>query len=97
MLYCFKGKIEIGQNVGIASGTCIYHHNHDIKASEQANFRTGEVTIGDNVWIGSNVVILKGMHIGENSVIGAGAIISGNINPNTLIVVQQEYSVFEIQ
>jgi acetyltransferase-like isoleucine patch superfamily enzyme len=38
-----------------------------------------EVTIGDNVWIGGNTVILPGVHIGSNSVIGAGSVVTRDI------------------
>lgn len=48
-------------------------------------YTTGNVTIGNRCWIGSNVVILKGANIGDNCVIGAGCIISGNIESGTLV------------
>ena len=38
-----------------------------------------EVTIGDNVWIGGNTVILPGVHIGSNTVIGAGSVVTKDI------------------
>lgn len=44
-----------------------------------------EVNIGENVWIGANVVILRGTNIGNNSVIAAGSIINGNIPANKIV------------
>ena len=38
-----------------------------------------EVTIGDNVWIGGNVVVCPGVHIGDNVVIGAGSVVTKDI------------------
>ena len=43
-------------------------------------------TIGDNVWIGANVTILKNSVIGDNCVIGAGSVVKGKYHSNTLVV-----------
>ena len=47
--------------------------------------KTAPVKIGDNVWIGMNAVILKGVTIGENSVVAAGAVVTKNIPANTIV------------
>ena len=47
--------------------------------------KTAPVRIGDNVWIGMNAVILKGVTIGENSVVAAGAVVTKSIPPNTIV------------
>jgi acetyltransferase-like isoleucine patch superfamily enzyme len=47
--------------------------------------KTVPVTIGDNVWIGMNAVILKGVTIGENSVVAAGSVVSKPVAPNTIV------------
>jgi len=44
------------------------------------------ITIENNVWLGGNVTVLAGVTIGENSVIGAGSVVTKNIPPNTLAV-----------
>ncbi len=46
---------------------------------------TAPVIIGDNVWIGMNAVILKGVTIGDNSVVAAGSVVTKNIEPNTVV------------
>jgi acetyltransferase-like isoleucine patch superfamily enzyme len=46
---------------------------------------TAAVKIGDNVWIGMNAVILKGVTIGENSVVAAGAVVTKSVAPNTVV------------
>ncbi|MCH5396488.1 DapH/DapD/GlmU-related protein [Limosilactobacillus fermentum] len=50
----------------------------------------GEVKIGRNCWIGSNVVILKDSIIGNNCVIGAGCVVSGNIPDGMLMRTNKE-------
>ena len=47
--------------------------------------RTMPVIIGDNVWIGMNATILKGVTIGENSVVAAGAVVTKSIPPNVVV------------
>jgi len=47
--------------------------------------KTAPVKIADNVWIGMNAVILKGVTIGENSVVAAGAVVTKPIPPNTVV------------
>jgi acetyltransferase-like isoleucine patch superfamily enzyme len=47
--------------------------------------KTAPVKIGTNVWIGMNAVILKGVTIGDNSVVAAGAVVTKSIAPNTIV------------
>ena len=47
--------------------------------------KTAPVKIGDNVWIGMNAVILKGVTIGDNSVVAAGSVVTKSVAPNTIV------------
>jgi acetyltransferase-like isoleucine patch superfamily enzyme len=47
--------------------------------------KTAPVKIGDNVWIGMNAVILKGVIIGDNSVVAAGSVVTKSVPPNTIV------------
>ena len=47
--------------------------------------KTAPVKISDNVWIGMNAVILKGVTIGENSVVAAGSVVTKNVEANTVV------------
>lgn len=47
--------------------------------------KTAPVRIGDNVWIGMNAVILKGVTIGQNSVVAAGSVVTKSVEPNTVV------------
>ena len=81
--------IKIGDNVMLGPNVLIYDQDHDYRAEggvAAMKFRTAPVIIGDNVWIGANTVILRGTTIGDNSVIGAGCILKGEYQNNTVIV-----------
>ena len=68
-------KVKIGNNCQMAPNVAIYTAGHPIHpATRNTAYEYGkEVTIGDNCWIGGNVVICPGVHIGDNVVIGAEA------------------------
>lgn len=81
--------IKIGQNCIFGENVKIYDHNHifkdkDVAISEQG-FSIDEVVIGNNCWIGSNVTILKGVHIGDNVIIGASCLIYKDIPDNSIV------------
>ncbi len=59
------------------------------KINEQ-NHSGGKIIIGNNVWIGSNCVILKNVKIEDNSVIGAGTVVSNNVSKNEVVVGNQQ-------
>lgn len=88
-LVCIREGTLFGENVKI------YDHNHRFRDSnksiKQQGFSNGEVIIGKHCWIGSNVVILKGSKIGDNCVIGAGCIVSGIVESNSLLKNKAEY------
>ena len=81
-LSCFE-KIEIGNNVAIADNVCIRDSdNHDILTSK--HIKTQPVKIENNVWIGMNVTILKGVTIGNGCIIAAGSVVNRDIPANCL-------------
>lgn len=85
--------IKIGKNGLIAPMVQIYTASHPIKASERIyqnghsmRYHTSSkpVIIGDNVWIGGNVVIFPGVKIGNNVTIGAGSLVTRDLPDNVL-------------
>ena len=75
------GMIRIGDNVQIAPNVAIYTAGHPVHpATRNTSYEYGiDVTIGNNVWIGGNVVICPGVKIGDNAVIGAGSVVLRDI------------------
>lgn len=74
-------KIKIGDNCQLAPNVAIYTAGHPVHpVSRNSAYEYGkEVTIGDNVWIGGNTVVCPGVHIGSNTVIGAGSVVTKDI------------------
>lgn len=74
-------KVTIGDNCQMAPNVAIYTAGHPLHpVSRNSMYEYGiEVTIGDNVWIGGNTVIMPGVHIGSNTVIGAGSVVTKDI------------------
>lgn len=85
-------KIVIGNNVCIGPNTVIVDHDHifDKSGVNKKKFKSAEISIGDNVWIGANSVILKGTKIGNNCVVGAGSVINGKYDDNSIIIQKRE-------
>lgn len=73
------GKIVIGKKVMFGPAVTIATVGHPINPKMREYMYTDPVTIGDNCWIGAGVTICPGVHIGENSVIGAGSVVIHDI------------------
>ena len=82
-----RDRITIGSHCSFGPGVYIYDHDHKYHESgfESNAFKTSPIVIEDNCWIGANVTILRGTHIGEGCVIGAGAVVKGDIPPHSLV------------
>ncbi|MFO7568366.1 MAG: acyltransferase [Smithellaceae bacterium] len=77
--------ITIGDDCMMAQNVCITDADwHDLYDRSAAIGATEEVVIGNNVWIGDSAMICKGVHIGENAVIGAGAVVVKDIPANAI-------------
>lgn len=84
-------KITIGNNLICGQNVMFFDHDHDYK-NDINNFVTEEIIIGNNVWIGANCTILKGVTIGNNVVIAAGTLIKDDV-PSDTIVYQEKNTI----
>jgi len=90
-LHCtIIGPVNIGNHVNLAQGITVTALNHNFADGElridQQGVSTQPVSIGDDVWIGTNAVILPGVTIGKHVVIAAGAVVTKNIPDNSLVM-----------
>lgn len=81
-------KVTFGDNVFIAPNCAFYTAGHPLDP-EQRNKGleyAKPIEVGDNVWIGGNVVVLPGVKIGDNCVIGAGSVVTKDVPENSVAV-----------
>lgn len=86
---CSMEKITIGKNTAFGENVKVYDQDHIFNKNEEIykqGYKTAPIIIGENVWIGSNVIILKGVTIGRNSVIAAGSVVTKNVPENTIYI-----------
>ena len=83
------GPVTIGNHVNLAQGVTITALNHNFEditlRIDQQGVSTNTVTISDDVWIGTNAVVLPGVTIGTHSVVAAGAVVTKDVPPYTIV------------
>lgn len=89
---CIDGGVTIGDHCLIASFVSIFGGNHSLDPEQPAGYADmskmvyQSVKIGRMCWIGEKAIILPGISIGEKSVVGAGAVVTKNIPPYSIVV-----------
>ena len=79
------GCITIEDGVMIGPRVNITSENHPVEVAKRKTLVPGAVLIRQNAWIGAGATILPGVTIGENSVVAAGAVVSSDVPPNTVV------------
>ena len=78
-----RRRIEVGRDCLVASGCKFIDHDHEMAVGDLPMNKQpcpdGEIILGDDVWLGVNVVVLKGVTIGRGAVVGAGAVVTKSI------------------
>lgn len=81
--------VTIGKDCMFSKNTKLWtsdgHAVIDINTKEVINCVDGDITIGNHVWIGSDVSIQKGVKIGQNSIIGSGTIVTKSFPENVIV------------
>lgn len=83
-----KKLIKIGDYVRIGPFVQIIDHDHSFKKNKlimNQEAKCAEIIIGEDVWIGTHAVILKGVNIGNGAVVAAGAVVTKNVPENAII------------
>lgn len=93
------GQIYVGDRVMIGPNVTVATANHplDPDLREKGLQYNRDVVIGDNVWLGAGVIIVPGVHIGKNAVIGAGSIVTKDIPENVLAVGNPAHVIRQIE
>jgi len=83
------GPVTIGSHVNLAQGITVTALNHNFENSkkriDEQGVSTSAVVIEDDIWIGANAVILPGVTIGHHSVVAAGAVVTKDVPPHSLV------------
>ena len=83
------GPVNIGHHVNLAQGITVTALNHNFEDSEkridEQGVCTTPVVIEDDVWIGANAVILPGVRVGTHSVVAAGAVVTKEVPPHSIV------------
>jgi acetyltransferase-like isoleucine patch superfamily enzyme len=85
-----SGGIDIGDDTLIAAHCVLTSQTHDIDALQRGLLwretnSHAPISIGRNVWLGSGVVVLSGIRIGQNSVVAAGAVVTADVPEGVLV------------
>lgn len=87
-------RIEIGDDCLFGPNVQVFDfdhgHDRDDVPYKKQGMETRPVIIGSNVWLGANVVVLKGVTIGDNAIVGAGTIVSHDVPPDVTIYSKQD-------
>ncbi len=84
---CFQdqGGIRIGDGALIGHQVVIATLNHDLDPEQRGSMKAAPVTIGKDVWIGSHATVLAGVTIGDGAVVAAGAVVTKDVPPKTVV------------
>lgn len=80
-----QGGIRIGDHVLIGHNVVLATLNHDFAPYNRATMHPAPIHIKDRVWIGANATVVPGVTIGENSIVAAGAVVTKDVPPNTIV------------
>jgi acetyltransferase-like isoleucine patch superfamily enzyme len=79
-----RGGIRIGANVNIGSECALQTAQHDVDSPSFAD-SYGPIQIGDRAWLGERVLVLANVRIGEGAVVAAGAVVTREVPPFTMV------------
>ena len=85
-IFTGHGAIDISDEVMVASKVNLVTAGHPVEPAKRRTYITAEpITVGRNVWIGAAATILPGVNIGADAVVAAGAVVTRDVPPATLV------------
>lgn len=79
------GGVSLGDGCQIGHNVVFATLNHGLAPEDRQTTYPTPITLGKNVWVGSNSTILQGVTIGDNAVIAAGAVVTKDVPENTIV------------
>ncbi len=79
------GGVTIGDGCQIGHNVVFATLNHGIAPEDRIHTYPAPIVLGKNVWVGSNATILQGVTIGDNAIVGAGAVVTKDVEANTIV------------
>lgn len=79
------GGVTIGDGCQIGHNVVFATLNHGLSPEDRQNTYPAPIVLGRNVWVGSNATILQGVTVGDNAVIAAGAVVTKDVEPATIV------------
>lgn len=80
-----QGGITIGDGAFIGHNVVLATINHDLQPKNNRKNHYAPITVGNNVWIGSNATILSGVTVGDWAVVAAGSVVTKDVPPMTVV------------
>lgn len=79
------GGVTVGDGCQIGHNVVFATLNHGLEPEKRASTCPAPIVLGRNVWVGSNATILQGVTIGDNAVVAAGAVVTKDVEANTVV------------
>lgn len=79
-----RGGLEIGSNVSVSEGVKLLTATHDVQSTD-FELQLRPVRVADWVWIGVDAIVLPGVTVGEGAVVGAGSVVTRDVEPYTVV------------
>lgn len=79
------GGVTLGDGCQIGHNVVFATLNHGLEPEDRANTYPAPIVLGRGVWVGSNATILQGVTIGDHAIVAAGAVVTKDVAPNTVV------------
>lgn len=80
-----QGGITLGDGTFLGNNVVLTTMNHDFDPENRRTTYPAPIVTGKNVWIGSSATVVPGVHIGDGAIVAAGAVVTRDVPPNTLV------------